>query len=57
MRWLGAFIVCILALMLPWRLRVMFANAMGWTAQGVYFLYYSLIKYLLKNLQGKKSTE
>lgn len=53
MKRIAAFILCVIALALPWRLRVMFANALAWIAQGVNFAIYSILRYMLKRL-GKK---
>lgn len=46
-----AFIVCCIALALPWRLRVIFSSLMGWLAQGLYFLYAGLLNYIVRELR------
>lgn len=51
MKNIGAFILCVIALALPWRLRVMFANALAWIAQGVNFAIFSILRFMLKNLK------
>ena len=45
------FIVCSFALLLPFRLRILFAEAIGWITQFVYFTYYGTLNYILKELK------
>lgn len=51
MKRLIALLICTVAILLPWRLRVFFANSLGWIAQGVYWLYFSLMRLIIKNLK------
>ena len=42
---------CVIGLCLPHRLRIWFSEFLGWATQGVYYLYYGLMNYLLKELR------
>jgi hypothetical protein len=53
-RRLYALLLCLLALFLPWRLRVGFANLLGWSAQGLYWLYAALMRVMIRNLAPKE---
>lgn len=44
-------LVCCFALLLPFRARILFAEAVGWTMQFVYFTYYGTLNYILKELR------
>ncbi len=55
-RWI-AWLICVVAVLLPWRLRVWFASALGWGAQGVYWLYARILAVLVKNLKPAGSSE
>ncbi len=50
-RWF-ANVLCAIGVLLPWRLRVWYANALGWWAQGVYWLYTTLVKTIVKHLKA-----
>lgn len=52
-----AFFICLIAVLLPWRLRVWFANAIGWMAQGVYWIYMKIFKIIIRNLTPSKPPE
>lgn len=54
MRSVLMFLVCLLALALPWRLRVWYANLLGWITQGAYRVYQAVMKTLVENLQPGK---
>ncbi|MDP7322305.1 MAG: hypothetical protein QF441_17005 [Bacteriovoracaceae bacterium] len=49
------FIICFFALVLPWRIRIIFAELIGWIVQGFYYAYYGIFNYILKEL--KKAQE
>jgi len=52
-RWISL-LVCLMGLALPWRLRVLYANLLGWIAQGAYRIYQAVMRVLVENLrQGK----
>ncbi|MEZ4268639.1 MAG: hypothetical protein R3F39_19960 [Myxococcota bacterium] len=44
-------LVCCFALLLPFRARILFAEAVGWAMQFVYFTYYGTLNYILKELK------
>jgi len=44
-------IFCVVGLILPHRARIWFSEFLGWATQGVYFLYYGLMNYLLTELR------
>ena len=49
------FLICVIALMLPHRLRVWFSEFLGWITQGVYYAYYGLLNYLVANVKQTKT--
>ena len=49
------FIVCFFAVIMPWRLRVIFSEILGWIVQTFYFTFYGILNFILKEL--KKSQE
>jgi len=49
------FILCAIAVILPWRARIIFSELLGWLAQLFYFSYYFLVKVILSNLSSKES--
>ena len=55
MKRLLLFFLLLLALLLPWRLRVALAEGLGWVAQGLYGLYYALMRWMLKHLERKEN--
>ncbi len=48
--WL-AFVICLIGLLLPWRLRVLYANMLGWVTQAVYWTYQFLLKIIIQSLK------
>ena len=50
-----AFFVCLIAVLLPFRLRILFAEFVGWVVQLFYGTYYGIINFILKEL--KKAEE
>ncbi len=44
-------IICTFALLLPWRLRVYFSELLGWITQFIYYTYYGILNYLLRELK------
>lgn len=44
-------IICSIAMLLPWRLRIIFADALGWAAQLAYLSYYGTLNFLLTELR------
>jgi len=49
-----AFFICLAGALLPWRLRVIYSEALGWVVQFVYMNYIYIIKFILREL-GKDS--
>ena len=47
-----ALIVCIIGVLLPWRLRVAFSEGLGWITQQVYYTYYGILNFILKELKA-----
>lgn len=45
------FIICLICLILPWRLRVIFGEILGWFIQLFYYLYYGIFNFLLTELR------
>lgn len=39
-------------MLLPWRLRVIFAEGVGWIVQFFYLTYYGILNYLIKELHN-----
>ena len=44
------FIICSIGVILPWRLRIIYAEILGWIAQLIYLIYFSIFKFIIKNL-------
>ncbi len=45
------FFVCLLAVLMPWRLRVIFSEIIGWLVQTFYFTFYGILNFILKELK------
>ncbi|MBN2407017.1 MAG: hypothetical protein JXJ19_04920 [Elusimicrobia bacterium] len=45
-------LVCSAAVLLPWRLRCLYSEALGWTAQFVYYVYFRILSFILKEVSG-----
>lgn len=55
-----AVLICSIAVLLPWKLRCLFAETLGWIAQVFYVSYAKMFKFLaaqLQNEKGKKNNE
>lgn len=50
-----AFIICGIGLMLPWRLRCLYSELLGWLTQFVYLNYVIILKLILKELAKAKA--
>ncbi len=50
MRRIIAFIICTIAVVLPYRLRTIFSEILGWIMQFLYLLYYVIFKCIIDNL-------
>lgn len=52
-----AFLLCLIGLLLPWRLRILYAKVLGYISQAVYWLANYLTQKIVKSLQsGKNNT-
>lgn len=47
-------VICLFALILPWRLRVLFSEFLGWVTQFIYFTYFGILNFMLKELKVAK---
>lgn len=50
-----AWAACAFALLLPARARVLYAELLGWWVQFVYFTYYGILNYLLRELRKSET--
>jgi len=50
MRTLLGYIVCLVALLLPNRLRVLLVDGLGWLWQGVRFMFKGIFEFLVRQL-------
>jgi hypothetical protein len=46
-----AFMICLLGVLLPWRVRVVFSEILGWIVQHIYYSYYGILNFILKELK------
>jgi uncharacterized membrane protein len=49
-----SFLVCAVGVLLPWRLRIIYAEIIAWTVQCFYYLFFSLLRMMLRNLEHKE---
>ena len=49
------FFLCLFAVLLPWRLRILFAEFLGWLTQLIYYTYYCIFNYILRELRKADS--
>jgi len=52
-----ALIICLIGVILPWRLRIIFTELLGWIIQAVYFVFYSILKFIIVNFEKKGISE
>ncbi len=45
------FTICLFAVLLPFRLRILFAEFLGWLTQLIYYTYYGIFNYILRELR------
>lgn len=55
MRWIMSFIICSLGIILPWRLRTIYSELLGWITQFIYLNYIVILKFIVKELEKSKS--
>ena len=51
------FTICIISLLLPWRLRILFSELLGWFTQFIYYSYYGILNFLLKELKEEEAKQ
>ncbi|MFA5062548.1 MAG: hypothetical protein WC578_00550 [Candidatus Omnitrophota bacterium] len=54
MKFAFVFLICLLGMMLPWRLRVIYCDILGWILQGVYMAYFFILKTIISSLKKNK---
>ena len=47
-------VICSIGVILPWRMRIWYAELLGWTVQAFYLLHYNMIKFMLHHLLPKE---
>ncbi len=52
-----AFIICGIGVLLPWRLRCIYSEALGWVAQFFYLNYFAILKFIVDELAKAKLEE
>ncbi len=52
-RFIG-FMICLVGVLLPFRLRILFSEFLGWLYQGGNFFYYGTLNFLLRSLRTDK---
>ena len=55
-RFIGIFI-SLIGLILPWRLRIIFSEFLGWVTQAIYFTYFGIFNFILSELRKAKEME
>lgn len=49
-----AFFMCLIGLLLPWRLRIIYSEVLGWLFQFIYLNYVTLLNFIIKELKKAK---
>lgn len=49
------FLICIMAVLLPWRLRIIFGEIVGWFVQIFYYTYFGIFNFILLELKKAKT--
>jgi hypothetical protein len=44
-------VICTMGALLPWRARVLYSEFLGWITQFIYFTYYGILNFILKELR------
>jgi len=50
-----AFFICLIGIALPCRIRILYAEFLGWLTQGIYFFYFSIIKFIISHIKVGRS--
>ncbi|HAF95075.1 MAG: hypothetical protein A2X34_00650 [Elusimicrobia bacterium GWC2_51_8] len=56
LRRIMAFPLCLVGVLLPWRLRVIFSECVGWIIQFIYMNYIYTLRFILKELEKAKNS-
>ncbi|KKU13895.1 MAG: hypothetical protein UX17_C0006G0009 [Parcubacteria group bacterium GW2011_GWC2_45_7] len=46
--------ICSIGVLLPWRLRCIYSEALGWVAQFFYLNYFAILKFIVDELEKAK---
>jgi hypothetical protein len=49
-----AFIICTIGVILPWRLRCLYSELLGWITQFIYLNYITILKFMINELEKAK---
>ena len=49
-----AFIICSVAILLPYKLRIIFVEGLGWVTQFLYLSYVTVLKFIIDELAKNK---
>jgi len=49
-----AFFICLIAVILPYRLRIGFTELVGWGVQFFYATYFGIINFIIKELKAEE---
>jgi hypothetical protein len=55
-RFIG-FVLSLIGLLLPHRLRIWYSSFLGWCTQALYFAYYGLLNFIIKELREAKAAQ
>lgn len=47
-------IICLFSLILPWKARVLFSEILGWITQFIYYTYFGILNYLIREIKKSK---
>lgn len=50
-------VISLIGLILPWRLRILFSEFLGWVTQAIYFTYFGIFNFILSELRKAKEIE
>jgi len=50
-------VISLIGLILPWRLRILFSEFLGWVTQAIYFTYFGIFNFILSELRKAKEME
>ncbi|MFA5260515.1 MAG: hypothetical protein WC450_04740 [Candidatus Omnitrophota bacterium] len=52
-----AFIFLSIGILLPWKLRCLYVEFLGWITQALYFTYVVILKFIINELQKARKAE